>query len=427
MDRTLATKERWTRPRIAALAGAGLVAVALVYLVATRSGATQLRVDPARMTTAVVEHGEFRDYYPFDGTVEPVTTVYLDVEEGGRVEEIFVQGGHPIEQGALILRFSNTTLRRTAIDTETQLLENLDILRNTQFNRAQSSLLLRDQLLDLEHRILELEKRYERYASLVGGPRPSEISEEVFESTGDELQYLEDKRDLLEQRIAQEDELSRKQLEQANESIERLTVSLDLLTRIVESLDVRAPISGFLSSIDAEVGQNVNRGERVGQIDKLDAYKIRVSIDQYYISRVEIGTPGKFELNGETHDVEVQRIYPEVVNDAFAVDVDFVGRAPATLKRGQRLVVELSFSAPTQTLILAKGGFFQASGGRWAYLVAEDRRSARRVPIRVGRQNPRYVEVLEGLKPGDWIVSSSYETFNEVDELRFTEQIQQIN
>jgi len=423
MDRTLATRERWTRPRIAALAGLGLVVVAIVYLVATRSGATQLRVDPTRMTTALVEHGEFRDYYPFDGTVEPVTTVYLDVEEGGRVEEIFVQGGHPIEAGELILRFSNTTLRRTAIDTETQLLENLDILRNTQFNRAQSGLLLRDSLLDLEYRILELEKRYERYESLVAGPRPSEISEEVFETTGDELQYLRDKRELLEARIAQEDELSRKQLAQANESIERLTVSLDLLTRIVESLDVRAPISGFLSSIDAEVGQNVNRGERIGQIDQLDAYKIRVSIDQYYISRVEVGTPGKFELDGKTYDVEVRRIYPEVVNDAFAVDVDFVGRVPATLKRGQRLVVELSFSAPIESLIVAKGGFFQATGGRWAYLVAEDGRSARRVPIRVGRQNPRFVELVEGLNPGDWIVSSSYETFNEVDELRFTEPI----
>jgi HlyD family secretion protein len=417
MDRKLEARERWTRSRLAAVAGAVLAAVVIVGLLATRS---------SRMTTAFVEHGEFRDYYPFDGIVEPMTTVYLDVEEGGRVEEVFVEGGHAIQEGDLILRFSNTTLRRSAIDTETQLLENLDILRNTQFNRAQSSLLLREQLLELDHRILELQKRYDRYDALGEAGRISDISQEMFETTRDELKYLRDKRDLLEQRIAQEDELSRKQLEQANESIERLNVSLGLLTRIVESLDVRAPISGFLSSIDVEVGQNVNRGERIGQIDQLDAYKIRVSVDQYYISRVEIGTPGKFELDGESYDVKVSRIYPEVVNDAFAVDVDFVGLVPATIKRGQRLVVELSFGGSVESLIVAKGGFFQGTGGRWAYLVAEDGRSARRVPIRVGRQNPRFLEVLEGLKPGDWIVSSSYETFNEVDELRFTEPIERV-
>lgn len=422
MDRAIETK-RWTPSRVLLLGGVAVAVLALVYAVSQRSGGSRLRVDPTRMTTAAVEHGQFRDYYPFDGRVEPATTVYLDVEEGGRVEEIFVEGGHPIEKGELILRFSNATLQRTAIDTETQLLENLDILGNTQFNRAQSSLLLRDSLLDLDYRILELEKRYERYETLMQEPS-SDLSKEVFESTRDELRYLRAKRDLLEQRIAQEDELGRKQVQQANESIERLNVSLDLLTRIVQSLDVRAPISGFLSSIDAEIGQNINRGERIGQIDQLDSYKIRISIDQFYISRVEIGTPGRFDLNGQSYDVEVRRIYPEVVDDAFSADVDFVGRAPPALRRGQRLIVELSFSEPSPSLLVAKGGFYQTTAGRWVYLISEDRLSARRTPIRAGRQNPRHVEVLEGLRAGDWIVSSSYDTFNEADELRFTRPIQ---
>jgi HlyD family secretion protein len=217
--------------------------------------------------------------------------------------------------------------------------------------------------------------------------------------------------------------LGRNQLVQANESIERLTLSRELLHRIVDSLDVRAPIDGFLSSIDAEVGENIAPGRRIGQIDQLDAFKMRAHIDQYYLSRVEQGTPGKLELDGKTYTVAVKRIYPEIVNDAFTVDLDFDAGAPPGLRRGQRLTIELSFGASTQALLVERGGFMQNSGGRWVYLVAEDGRSARRMPVRFGRQNPRYVEVLEGLRPNDRIVTSGYSTFNDVDELDFTEPL----
>jgi HlyD family secretion protein len=405
---------------LVAIAGAG---IALAYVLISRAGISRFRVDPSRMTTTMVHEGEFREYYPFDGRVEPETTVYLDIEEGGRVEEIFVEGGQWIDKGELILRFSNATLQRNSIDTETRLVENLDALRNTQFNRAQSALLLKDQLLDLDYRILDLEKTYQRYTALIK-TGATDLSMELFERTRDEVDYLRKKRGLLRERIDQEDNLSRQQLAQANESIERLNLTLDLLTRIVESLEVRAPMSGFLSSIDAEIGQNINRGQRVGQIDRLDAFKIRVDVDQYYISKVEIGTAGKLDLDGTAYEVVVERIYPEVVNDAFGVDVRFAGDLPNGLRRGQRLTVELTFGEPSQSLIVARGGFVQRTGGRWAYLVADDRLSASRTPIRLGRQNPRFIEVLEGLRPGDWIVSSGYDAFNDVDKLEFTESIE---
>jgi HlyD family secretion protein len=419
MDRPLERK-RFAPARVAVLVGAALAVAAAIYLIATRSGTTALRVEPARLTIAMVEHGEFRDYYPVDGRVEPMTTVYLDLAEGGRVEEIFVAGGHPVEKGQLIMRLSNANLQRSAIETETRLIENLDLLRNTQLTRAQSSLLLEDQLLDLEHQIAELENRYARLQRL---GTDGHVSEEMLETARDERVHLKGKRDLLKRRIEQEDVLGRNQVAQANESIERLTLALDLLRRIVDSLDVRAPIDGFLSSIDAEVGENIVPGKRIGQIDQLDAFKLRASIDQYYLSRVEVGTPGKIELDEKTYDVGVKRIYPEVVNDAFAVDIDFAGAPPPGLRRGQRLTVELSFGASTRSLIVERGGFLQHSGGRWVYLIAEDGRSARRGPVRFGRQNPRYLEVLEGLRPSDWIVTSSYTTFNDVDELEFTEPI----
>jgi len=419
MDRVL-EKRRGPSAGVLALAAFAVAALALVYFMITRSAETRLRVDPTRMTTARVEMGEFREYYPFDGRVEPETTVYLDIEEGGRVEEIFVEGGRYVEQGDLILRFSNATLQRSSIDTETRLIENLNSLNNTQFNRAQSALLLRDQLLDLDYRILDTEKTHERYAALNA---QDAVTREAFEQARDELQYLRRKRELLAERIEQENRMTERQLEQASTSIERLELSLDLLTRIIDSLDVRAPISGFLSSVNAELGQNINRGQRIGQIDVLDGYKVSVSIDQYYISRVEVGTRGRLELDGQTYDVVVEKIFPEIVNDAFTVDVDFSADVPPALRRGQRVTVEMSFGEPTESLMVARGGFYQQTSGRWVYLISEDRETARWTPIRLGRQNPRFVEVLEGLRPGDWILTSSYESFNEADELRFSEPI----
>ena len=212
MDRPLERK-RFPPARIALLAGAAIAVAAAIQLIATSSGATALRVEPTRLTIAKVEHGEFRDYYPVDGRVEPATTVYLDVLEGGRVEEIFVAGGHPIAKGQLIMRLSNANLQRSAIETETRLIENLDLLRNTQLTRAQSSLLLEDQLLDLEHRITELENRYARLQRLGAD---GHVSEEMLESARDERVHLAAKRELLRRRIEQEDVLGRNQVAQAN-------------------------------------------------------------------------------------------------------------------------------------------------------------------------------------------------------------------
>ncbi len=399
-----------------------LVAVLAVWQVMSRSGSSRLTVDSSRLTTAYIQRGEFLEYYPFDGTVEPATSVYLDVDQGGRVEKIFVEGGQHVEKGDLILKFSNADLQRTAIETETQLLYNLDIQRNTTFDRAQSGLLLRETLLDLDHQILDADNKYRRYDALMKDGNTA-ISKELFETTRDELKYLKDRRELLSERIRREDTLAEEQTTQAKKSIARLDTSLELLAQIVKSLEVRAPISGFLSTIDAEVGQNVNRGQRIGQIDLLDKFKVRVKIDQFYISRVEIGTTGRVNLDGNIWDVKVQKVYPEVKQSAFEADIVFVGKVPESLKRGQTLTVELTFGTPTQTLIVSKGGFFQQTSGRWVYLVSKDGSTASKTVVHLGRQNPRDVEVLEGLREGDRIITSGYDTYNGVDELQFTEKL----
>jgi HlyD family secretion protein len=399
-----------------------LVGLLVVQQVISRSGSSRLRIDSTRITTGIVGQGTFREYYPFDGSVEPFTSVYLDIEEGGRVEKIFAEGGAHVEKGELILRFSNAQAQRTSIETETRLLETLDTNRNTEFNSARASLLQQEALLDLDHEIIDAEAKFKRYDALMKNP-DSPISREQYETTRDQLDYLKHRRTLLKERMRQEEILSDNQIAQAKKSIVRLNENMELLNRIVQSLEVRAPISGYLSTIDAQVGQNINRGQRIGQIDLLDKFKIRARIDQLYISRVVVDTPGHVTLDGKSWDVKVQKVYPEVKNSLFEADIVFVDAVPESLKRGQTVTVELSFGAPSQTLIVSKGGYYQQTGGRWVYLLSKDGKSARRVEVKLGRQNPRQVEVLEGLTDGDRIITSGYDTYNNADELTFSEAI----
>jgi HlyD family secretion protein len=422
MDRTI-EKKGWSLGRWAVTAGLGIVAAVVVWQLVSRTGTSRLSVDPSRLTTAQVRSGVFLDYYPFDGTVQPATSVYLDVEEGGRVEQIVDDGGQHVDKGDLILRFSNAALERSTIQTESQLLYNLDIQRSTQHDRVQNVNLLKETLLDLDHDILDAQNKDRRYAMLMKDGDEAAISQEQYETQHNQIQYLRDKRALMAERIRQEDEASSREIAEAQKSIDSELQSLTMLDQIKKSLEVRAPISGELSTIDAQVGQNINAGQRIGQIDLLDKLKVTLSIDQFYISRVQIGTPGHVSLDGKTWDVKIQKIYPEVKQNAFSADAVFVGDAPASLKRGQTLTIELTFGAPSQTLMVGKGSFYQETAGRWVYLLSKDGRTARKTEVHLGRQNPLQVEVLDGLKEGDRIITSGYDTFNGVDELQFTDAI----
>jgi HlyD family secretion protein len=421
VDRVIEKKKRSPLQWVLLAAGM-LVAVIILWQLLARTGSNRLRVDASRITVGKVEKAEFREYYPFDGTVEPAVSVYLDIEEGGRVEQIVAEGGQPVRKGDLILRFSNAQAQRTAIETETRLLETLDAYRGTEFTSSQSTILRQEALLDLDHQIIDIEAKFRRYDALMGTPN-SPISREVYETTRDQLKYLKDRRTLMQERMKQEEQLNDNRLKLARDSISKLNESRELLSRIVKSLDVRAPISGHLSTIDAQVGQNINRGQRIGQIDLLDRFKIRARIDQFYISRVQVGTAGHVNLDGRNWDVEVQKVYPEVKQNTFEADVFFSGEVPPTLKRGQTVTVELNFGSPTQTLIVPKGGFYQQTAGRWVYLVSPDGAAARRTEVKLGRQNPRQVEVIEGLREGDRVVTSGYDAYNNIDQLRFSEAI----
>jgi HlyD family secretion protein len=344
--------------------------------------------------------------------------VYLDVEQGGRVEKLYFKGGEHVNKGDLILRFDNVSAQRNAIETETRLLETLDTYRNTEFNKATSSLQRQDTLLDLDHQLQDLDAKFRRYDALMKTPN-SPISMEQYETTRDQLKFMQSRRELMAERVRQEEIMSQNQLEQARRSIARMNESHELLGRSMEAMEVRAPIAGNLSTIDAEIGQNVPPGKRIGQIDVLDGFKIRTRIDQAYNGRVLVGTAGSVTLDGKEWEVKVQKVYPEVKQNIFEADVVFTGPVPPSLRRGQTVTVELSFSSPTESMIVAKGSFYQHTAGRWVYLVSKDGSGAHRKDVRLGRQNPRQVEVIEGLLEGDRIVASGYDSYNDIDELHF--------
>jgi HlyD family secretion protein len=399
-----------------------ILAIAL-YLGLSADGKSTLTIDAQRTSIAQVVESEFEEYVPIVGSVQPGTTVFLDLAEGGIVEDIYIEAGNPVSAGDLILVLSNTVAQKQNIDSETRLLENLDRLRNSKLEVTQQGLLMKEQLLDLNYQILELEKTVARYQKLRASPTVVAVTRQEFEATEDNLSYLLAKRELLEERIVQETRLRDEQSQQIDISIELVDQSLEALAEIKESLKVDAPIAGYLSSVNAEVGQSFARGQRIGQIDQLDSFKVRAEVDQYYISKVAIDQTGTFAFGGEDFELVVRKIYPEVNNDVFQIDMEFVGTPAEGLKRGQTLTIDLSLSKSSATKMLSKGGFYRYTNGRWAYRVATDGMSAERVDIVAGRQNPRFFEIFEGLNVGEWVLTSSYESYGEVDVLYFEQPL----
>jgi len=421
MDRAI-PKKTWTASRISLLIGGAAFIFLLIYLITGTGSGSRLSIDSNRISISQVTAGEFQEYIPINGSVQPHTTVYLDLEEGGIVEQIYTQGGVPIKKGDLILSFTNATAQKANIDSESRQLDTLNQLRTQKFTLTQNALQRQESLLDLNKQIQDAQRRFDRFKKLMENPTTS-LPEDEFEAAEDNLSYLKERKVLLLERIKQEDLLREQQEQSIDESIDRTNRSLQVLSRIMDSLEVRAPIDGHLSSMNAEVGQSFNRGQRIGQIDQLDSFKVRAEIDQFYISRVTPGQIGTFDFGGQTYQLQVDKIYPEVIDSAFQVDMEFTDELATGIKRGQTLQIELSLSESTSTTLVKKGGFYRHTSGRWVYKISEDGLSASRVPIVSGRQNPQSFEILEGLSVGDWIISSGYDTFNDVDTLTFSEPI----
>lgn len=413
MDKKI-EKKRWSVQKIG-LYVLGLAAAVFLFTAIYRdAGTSRLNVEQERLLTDTINHGVFKEYITLFGVVEPIKTVYLDAIESGRVEEVMLENGTMVEKGQEIMRLSNLDLQLNVLNQEAQVVNQINDIRQTSILMDQQSLNLKELALDIQYRIDLFEKRTARNAKLY---QDSVISQVDYEETQDEYEHLVRRASLLKKTIEKDSLFQIMQQNQMTTTLDLMKRNLEFAKNSLDNLTIKAPISGQVSSLDSELGQLINRGERIAQIDILDNFKIRAQIDEYYISRIFPNQKGSFVMDGKTYTLTVNKIYPEVTNGTFEVDMLFEGEQPGNIKRGQSISLKLSLSDETQATLLAKGGFYQTTGGNWVYVLDANGGVARKRDIRVGRQNPNYYEVLEGLNDGDIVIVSSYENFGDKDEL----------
>ena len=414
MDRRI-EKKTWTPKRIGLLVAAVLVVGVVGYAVwSTATGGKALNVEREKLTVSTVERGPFQEFIAVTGSVIPERTVFLDAIEGGRIEEIFVQEGAMVDAGDELLRLSNNDLRLRLLDSQAQLAEQESNMEQLKLSMEQQSLNLQQQIAQMEYQIKLLQRQHDRQERLYNREL---IAQEDYLNTRDELVYQRRRLGLTRAAFQQDSLAQRSRLAQMSSTEERLQRSYEALQASIANLTVRAPISGQLTALNGEIGQIINSGTRIGQVDKIDSYKVRAQIDEFYIERVRRGQAATTQpIGGTEHVLSVTRVYPEVENGSFEVDLTFDEEAPSGIRRGQSVRLKLELGSPEEALLLSRGGFYQSTGGNWAYVLNEDDEAVRQ-PIRLGRQNPNKFEVLGGLQPGDRVVTSSYETFGDADRL----------
>ena len=412
MDRRIEQKSR--RPLlIGASVAAGIVL--LVVLFATMDTSTSFTLDGQRIRTAEVATGVYEDFIPLRAAVEPERTVYLDAIEGGRVEAVFVEEGSFVEEGQPLIDLSNTSLQLDVIAREAEVSEQLNNLRNTQLAIEQNRLKLKSDLIEIDYEIRRLTRLVARYEELKGNQF---ISKNEYEDAVDELQYNKNRREVTRESQDQDEKIRLTQIEQLNNSVKHLEQNLILARSNLDNLLIRAPRSGHLTSMNAEIGESKARGERLGQIDDIDRFKAVALVNEFYLNRVRVGQQALLEANGRKYKLEVSKIYAEVQASQFEIDLRFTGDTPPEIRRGQTLQMQLVLGdTAEQATLLANGPFFNDTGGAWVFVLDPDGKVATRRAVRLGRRNPNSIEVESGLLPGDKVIVSSYANFIEVDRL----------
>lgn len=413
MDR-IVKKKKWSSKRILTIAGIlGIITLfGSSYFLAT--GKSRLNVDVEKITIATVTKNSFQEFIPVNGIVMPRSTIYLDASEGGRVEKLFAEDGAFLKKGQPILQLANPDLELRLANQETAVFDVLTQMQNTRNNSDQNTIRQLNQMAEVENGLAESERIYKLNKHLY---EYQAIGSQEFKSSENNYKYQVKRRNLTRETLKKDSLSGKQQISQMHASYARMQNALMLMQRKVGDLVVRAPVDGQLTSMDAEIGQLKSTGSRLGQIDVVSGFKVRADIDEHYISRIFTGLTGEFDLGNKSYKLRVKKIYTQVTNGRFQVDLEFTDKVPAGIRRGQSLQVRLALSDETQALLLLKGGFYQQTGGNWIYKLNEAGTVAYKVDIQLGRQNPDYYEVLQGLKPGDKVVTSSYENYGDMQEL----------
>jgi HlyD family secretion protein len=413
MDRII-EKKKWTTKKILQYAAVAVFVFFLVYILLLRDRSSRVNVDKNQVTIAKVVMDNFQEFIPVDGVVQPRTTIYIDAVLGGTVETKYVEDGAAVKKDDLILKLSNANMQLSYMDQETRMYDAINNLQNSRIALEQNKFLRQKEITNLLYQIDQVTTEFGR-------------AEKLYDDGVYTLKEYEDaKRDydfskkqlLISLELQRLDSVStEEQKRQIAASVERMKTNLSLLQSNMEKLLVKAPADGILSSFNVEIGETRSAGERLGQIDIMDGYKMRANIDERYVSRVVPGQEAELDFSGKTYQLYVSKIYTGVTAGAFQVDMYFKDEVPDNIKRGQTIQMRLQFSTPTEALILKRGGFFQQTGGNWVYVVDPSGDYAVKRNIKLGRQNTRFYEVIEGLEEGEDVIVSSYENFGSKDKV----------
>ncbi|MCO4821522.1 MAG: efflux RND transporter periplasmic adaptor subunit [Flavobacteriaceae bacterium] len=407
-------KKKFPQSKLLMIGLGALILALIIYVIVSSSGGSKLNVEKERLSINTVDNGVFQENIPVNGVVLPITTIYLDAIEGGRVEEKYVEDGAVMKKGDPILRLSNTDLELSLVNQETSVYNLLTQMQISQNAARQNTINKLNQFTDVESRLIEAERLYNLNKKLYD---KDAIGRQELIKSENEYNYQKQRMQLANQILSQDSVATKQEQSQVQSSYQRTQNALDLMRRKVADLVVKAPVDGQLTSLDAEIGQSKTKGERLGQIDVLSGFKVRVDIDEHYISRIYNGQRGSFTFNNVQYFLIIKKVYTQVTNGRFQVDMEFENEVPEGIRRGQTLQIRVALSQEKEALLVSKGGFFQKTGGNWIFKVSDDGSYAYRVDISLGSQNTEYYEVLNGLQPGDKVITSSYENYGDVEEL----------
>jgi len=413
MDKKI-EKKKWTLKKILTISVASVFGIFVVYSLIFGDSSSKLNVESEKITISTVVKAPFQEYIPVTGEVIPIKTVYLDAIEGGRVSTLYTEAGNMVNLGDPLLELENTNLLLDIMFRESGLFEAANNLRNTRLAMEQNKLQLQAQLIELEYEIKRLDRAHKRNEEML---KKNLISKEDYEQSKDNFDY-NNKRKVLAIESFKQDSIFRKvQIAQLEASLKRMEKNLEVAKQKLDNLVILAPISGHLTALNAEIGESKSPGERLGQVDVLDGFKVRAPIDEHYLPRIGLYQKGEFDFAGGTHKLVIKKIYPEINNGRFDVDLEFSEKEPDGIRRGQTAHIRLELGDLSEATLLARGGFYQKTGGQWVYVLNESGDFATKRRIRPGRMNPQVLEILEGLTPGEKVVTSSYESFGDNDKL----------
>jgi HlyD family secretion protein len=413
MDRKIEKKGFLNRKNI--LIGSGIL-IFLAFLAALIFGdrSSKLNVEEDKISIEAVENGIFQDYIAVIGAVEPIQTIYLDATEGGRVEQIFIREGTMLKKGDIILRLSNDALLLEISQYETDVARAVNDLKTMRVNLENQKIGNKNQLIDLYYDLLKLKRQFKAGEILF---KDGHISKEEFDVARETFERNDKHYQLLLEKSKQDSVSMNTTLTASKESVESMQQNLILVRNRLGKLTIKAPVNGELATLKPEIGEVINYGTRVGTVNILDSYKLRVEIDEHFISRIVKGLKGECDFSEVNYPATITKVFPEVQNGRFSVDMEFSGKVPGEIRIGQTSRIRLELGESKNALLLPKGGFYQSTGGQWVFVVDKTGAKAIKREIRIGRQNPKYYEILEGLAAGEKVITSGYENFGTADKL----------